>query len=320
MDLLRSLPIGLYLETPVTWLHRADPRVKLGWLVSILLSPIAANSGWRLAMVGLLVVLTLVLGIPVRVWRRQMGLLAAFSLLLFSVTTIAPDGLNVSYTPRLPVNDLAFSEVRSPNPPPLDDTPELALPQPTGYRYILVEQPLFRMGNRQMVLRVTQRSLDLAIRVATLTFILLYSSTLYLLTTAPEEIAAAFEYLAQPLRRVGVPVTEVVLTLTLSLRFIPLVLEEVQNLVRAVRTRAINWKKLGFRGSAQVWVTVAERFLENLLLRAEQIASAMLVRGFVGADRHQVRWYGFRLGAWDAVLMVGILAFWGLRIVVGHRA
>jgi len=69
----------------------------------------------------------------------------------------------------------------------------------------------------------------------------------------------------QPLRRLKWPVTEIALTLTLSLRFIPLVLEEVQNLIRSVRTRAINWKKLGF-GAVRVWMMVAERLLENLLL------------------------------------------------------
>lgn len=320
MDLLRSLPIGLYLETPNTWLHRTDPRVKLLWLISFLLSPIAANAYWRLGVAAALLVITLAACIPWRVWRRQIGLLAAFSVLLFGVTAIAPDGLDVSYTARIPRNDLMLGQIRPPDAPM--DALELTgepLPQPTGYRYILVNQPLFPLGKGQVTLKVTRRSLDLAVRVSTLTFILLYSSNLYLLTTAPEEIAAAFEALSLPFKRLGWPVTELVLTLTLSLRFIPLVLEEVQNLIRAVRTRAINWKKLGFRGSVQVWVVVAERFLENLLLRAEQIASAMQVRGFVGANQHQVRWHQFRLGIQDGVVMAAVVAFWGMRFYLGGR-
>lgn len=52
----------------------------------------------------------------------------------------------------------------------------------------------------------------------------------------------ALESLMEPLRRLKLPVTEIALTLTLSLRFFPLVLEEIQNLIRSVRTRAINWK------------------------------------------------------------------------------
>ncbi len=55
MDLLKSLPLGLYLEQPITWLHRLDPRVKLVWLVSILVSPILANATWRFVVVGLLI-------------------------------------------------------------------------------------------------------------------------------------------------------------------------------------------------------------------------------------------------------------------------
>jgi len=72
MDLLRSLPIGLYLEQPVTWLHRLDPRVKLAWLLGFLLTPIAASSTWRLILVGLLLLLTLlVLLLAQPIWRKQ---------------------------------------------------------------------------------------------------------------------------------------------------------------------------------------------------------------------------------------------------------
>ena len=66
MDLLRSLPIGLYLEQPVTWLHQLDPRIKLAWLVSILISPILANAEWRFFLVVLLFALTVAARIP---WR-----------------------------------------------------------------------------------------------------------------------------------------------------------------------------------------------------------------------------------------------------------
>ena len=48
MDLLRSLPIGLYVEKPFSWLHRLDSRVKLGWLMSLILSPLLANGPWRI--------------------------------------------------------------------------------------------------------------------------------------------------------------------------------------------------------------------------------------------------------------------------------
>ena len=123
-----------------------------------------------------------------------------------------------------------------------------------------------------------------------------------------------------PLRRFGVPVTEIALTLTLSLRFIPLVLEEFQNLVRSIRTRAIDWKKLGLKRSVQIGLTVAERLVKNLLLRSEQIASAMMVRGFTSPNEHRVEWHQLKLSWRDAVALSGLGLVWVGRFVFGGEA
>ncbi|WP_448572778.1 energy-coupling factor transporter transmembrane component T family protein [Trichothermofontia sp.] len=324
MDLLRSLPLGLYLEQPVTWLHRLDPRIKLAWLMTFLAAPILASAAWRLLLVGLLIAITFLARVPVRVWRQQMGWLLTLSTLVFVLTAIAPDGLATTSQPRLPANalDLAEQTTIPPLPPRCPwyrpfcrSTPTARpaparqeLPQPTDYRYVLMQQGPFT---------VTRRTFDLGIRVSTLIFTLIYSTNLYLLTTAPEEITAGLEDLMAPLRRLHWPVTEIALTLTLSLRFIPLVLEEVQNLVRAVRTRAINWKKLGLRRAINLWMTLAERLLKNLLLRAEQIASAMKVRGFTSPDQHRVQWHQARLRGGDWWAVVGLVCLWGARLLSG---
>ncbi len=327
MDLLRSLPLGLYLEQPVTWLHRLDSRVKFLWLMSFLVAPILANSPARLAIVVLLIMLTLSAMIPLRVWRQQMGWLLLLMTMVFVLTAIAPDGLAATHQPRLPKDELAAAQqiTLPPSPPrrpwynPLGlgqprstppSVPSAELPQPTPYRYILLKQPPFT---------VTQQSLDLSIRVSTLIFTLIYSTNLYLLTTAPEEITAGLDSLMNPLRRLKLPITEVVLTLTLALRFIPLVLEEVQNLVRSIQTRAINWRKLGFRGAAQIWLMVAERLLENLLRRAEQIASAMLIRGFTTPSQHRVQWHPLQINRQDWLAIVGLFLLWGIRLIWGGQ-
>jgi len=119
MDLLRSLPIGLYLEKPETWLHKLDARVKLIWLMSFLATPLLANPYWRLSLVGVLIILTLSAAIPLRVWRQQMGWLLAFCALLLVITCITPDGLAVNYSPRLPQSDIEFVN-------------------PTDYQYVLI--------------------------------------------------------------------------------------------------------------------------------------------------------------------------------------
>jgi energy-coupling factor transport system permease protein len=328
MDLLKSLPLGLYLEKPITWLHKLDPRVKLVWLLSCLLTPVLASSLWRLILVLLLILVTLSAGIPWRVWRKQMGGLLSFCFLVFFMSAaIAPDGLSVTYQNRLPANEIAFALEQPPakttTEPASDNQPwnlfrqstkskppmpawqkNLELPQPTDYKYILFQQG---------PIKISRKSVDLAIRVSTLFFVVIYSTNLFLLTTASEEITAGIEDLMQPLKRFNLPVTEIALTLTISLRFLPLVLEEIQNLIRSIRTRAINWRKLGLKQAINIWLIVAERLLENLLLRAEQIASAMMVRGFTTPNQHRVEWHELQLKITDWLVLGILIIFWAAR-------
>lgn len=316
MDLLRSLPIGLYLEQPVTWLHRIDARVKVAWLMSFLLAPVLASSIYRIVIVVMLLLLTVSARIPWRVWRQQMGWLLLLASLITVLLLLLPDGIAVSQQPRLP------SAQTIGNWPDTLSAPEAlpTLPPVTGYRYDIVDWQIARLGPLNLAIHITQRSLRIAIKVSTLLFTLIYATTLFLLTTAPEEITEGLENLMRPLRWIGLPVTEIALTLTLALRFIPLVLEEVQNLVRSISTRAIKWQKLGVRGALQIWLMVSERLIENLLLRAAQIASAMQVRGFTSPNQHRVVWHRLKLHWWDWLVLVGLCLFWWSRWIYGGAA
>ncbi|MDB9536766.1 energy-coupling factor transporter transmembrane protein EcfT [Dolichospermum planctonicum CS-1226] len=305
MDLLRSLPIGLYLEEPETWLHKLDPRVKLIWLLSFLSSYVFANNYWRVLLVLLLILLTVFAKIPLRVWRQQMGWLLVLSFLVLAIAAISPDGLGINYQSRLPRDAQILTQPSTDKKTQI--TPTIA-DNNKQYSYVLFHQGF---------VKVSRRSWDLAISLSTIVFTLIYSTNLYLLTTSPEEITSGMESLMQPLRKLNIPVTEITLTLTLSLRFIPLVLEEIQNLVRSVMTRAINWKKLGLKGGAKVWLIVTERLLKNLLLRAEQMANAMMVRGFTSPNEHQVKWQELRLKMADWLAIASLMIFWVIRIALG---
>ncbi|AFY58307.1 ABC-type cobalt transport system, permease component CbiQ [Rivularia sp. PCC 7116] len=307
MDLLRSLPLGLYLEQPITWLHKLDSRVKFVWLMSFLTTYIFANTWWRAILVCVLIFITLVSGIPRRVWRQQMGYLLSICFLVLIIASLSPDGMGVDYQPRLPIENQYLNQ-----PSTQDNTENSILSRFKSQEYNYV---LFARGP----VKVTRHSFDLAVRLSTIFFTVLYSTTLYLLTTAPEEITAGIESLMQPLRRFKVPVTEIALTLTLSLRFIPLVLEEIQNLVRSVMTRAINWKKLGLKGVVKVWMMVAERLLQNLLLRADQMANGIVVRGFIGSNQHRVQWHNLRLKGFDWLAIAVLILFWGMRFTIGNQ-
>ncbi len=293
MDLLRSLPLGLYLEQPLTWLHRLDPRVKLAWLLSFLLAPIFSNEACRITGVAILIMIALLGGIPWRALRQQLMWVLLFGGIISGIALILPDSVSMPHQPRLPA-----------------ETPIVS-----SYKFVLLQ---FDQGF--LHLKITRKSLKTAIYGGTLIFTLIYSTTIFLLTTAPEEVTAALEKLMQPLKMFKVPVTEIALTLTLSLRFIPLVLEEIQNLVRSMSTRGINWQKLGMKNTLKVWLTVAEKLLENLLMRAEQIATAMQLRGFTTPGEHQVEWQQLRITTGDVLALFVLVGFWVARITWGGES
>ncbi len=306
MDILRSLPIGLYLEQPITWLHRLDPRIKLFGLLTILLSPIQANAFWRIAIAVLLIILTFAAKIPMRIWKQQMGILLLLAFMTLAIATISPDGFNTTVQPRRPIPEITVNAEKPIIAPPLT----IKLPQPNSYSYVI-----WKAGN----ITVTRRSVDLGMRVCTLIFTYLYAPTLFLLVTAPEEITAAIASICSPLKFLKIPVVEIVLTLTLALRFVPLVLEEVQNLARAMRTRSINWKRLGFKRTSQIWLILAERLIDNLFIRAEQTANAMQVRGFTTPNTHLVVWNPLKFLPYDVVFLILLIGMWGVRIWFGSE-
>ena len=126
---------------------------------------------------------------------------------------------------------------------------------------------------------VTRRSAELGVNSATLLFTVIHSANLLLLTTPPEELVWGLSWCMAPLARLGVPVERLGFTLLLALRFLPLVQEEFQNLLRSLATRSVNLRRLGFQASVGLVLALGERLLANVLLRAEQGAEALLARG-----------------------------------------
>jgi len=247
----------------------------------------------------------------------------ALSLLTFGITSLAPDGLGVfpqpqrqdmqvvgyglTGIPAVPVSGAGHFDLAVEQGSPDRAWRAQTRAWQTPYRYRLVQ---FSLLGRTF--QVSRRSLSVALRLGTLIFTLLYATHLFLLTTAPEEIAEGIGQWLQPLKRWRWPIAEVILTLTLALRFLPLVMEEVQNLARAVRTRDVRWGSLSFRGGMQTLLALVERFFENLLLRAEQTAMAMQARGLTGPD-HPLRWHRLQLRRLDRGLLALLPLFWLLR-------
>ena len=286
MDWLRQIPMGQYVDGREGWLRRLDPRLKLAWSLVFLLTPVLAGPFWRLGLVVALLVLTLVSGLPRRIWWR--------SLLLLTLLSLAVGTLSMLLPAADPPATLALRSAQ--------ELPDAALQGPSWV--------LFELGP----LMVDRASLLLGLRTSTLIFTVIHSVNLVLISTSPEDLVWALSWCLAPLRRLGLPVERLGFQLLLALRFLPLVQEELQNLLRSLASRAVNLRRLGFKASFGLVLAVGERLLANILLRAEQGADALLARGgtVLGPSR-------FRLAEQQPAPMLNGLAVLALLSVLGLR-
>lgn len=288
MDWVRQIPIGQFVDVSPGWLRRLDPRLKIAWSVMFLLSPILAGPLWRLGLVLAVLGITVISGLPARVWRRSLPGLLAVALLVGGLAALLPVGEVAPGTLQRPPGEL---NLLAPSPPlpaqpsgtgavPAGPLDQESSPSRSGLAWEWVHWGPLMVGPVPLgPLVITRRSAELGVNGATLLVTVIQSTNLMLLTTPPEELVWALNWFLTPLRPLGVPVERLGFTLLLSLRFLPLVQEELQNLLRSIATRAVNARQLGRRGVLALALAVGERLFRNVLLRSEQGAEALLARG-----------------------------------------
>ncbi len=299
MDWVRQIPIGQFVDVAPGWLRRLDPRLKMAWSLLFLLTPILAGPSWRLGLVVALIVLTACSGLPGRVWVRSLSVLLVVATLIGALAAFLPVGEVAPGVLQRPPNELSLvppaplAPASGPQRTPgsrggPDHIPGAERPSGAaspgvsrnGLAWELVRWGPLMVGSVPLgPLVITRRSAELGLNGATLLVTVIQSTNLMLLTTPPEELVWALNWALAPLRIVGLPVDRLGFTLLLALRFLPLVQEELQNLLRSVATRAASARQLGRRGVLALVLAVAERLFRNVLLRAEQGAEALLARG-----------------------------------------
>ncbi len=114
--------------------------------------------------------------------------------------------------------------------------------------------------------------------------IMVLYSTLLTLTTSPLELAGAIEDLLTPLKKVKFPAHEVGMMISIALRFIPTLFEEMNKVMNAQASRGIDFKNGKMKEKIRGIVSMLIPLFINSLKRADDLANAMEVRGYVGGE------------------------------------
>ena len=103
-------------------------------------------------------------------------------------------------------------------------------------------------------------------------------------TTTPPALAEAIGWLMGPLRRLGVPVTDVSMAISVALRFVPLTAEELERIRCAQRSRGARVDEGGVVARLRGWGQLLVPLLVALFRRADELARAMCDRCYTGSQ------------------------------------
>jgi energy-coupling factor transport system permease protein len=123
---------------------------------------------------------------------------------------------------------------------------------------------------------------------------IIFVSTVVTLTTKPIDLTDGINSLLRPLRALKVPVDEFSLMLSISLRFIPNLLDETQKVMDAQRARGTQFGEGSLFKQMKTLIPVFLPLFVSSLNRAEELANAMEVRGYQSGEKRstfrQLQW------------------------------
>ncbi|RLL40723.1 energy-coupling factor transporter transmembrane protein EcfT [Oceanobacillus piezotolerans] len=113
-------------------------------------------------------------------------------------------------------------------------------------------------------------------------FLLILVTSLLTLTTTPMEITDAIEDMLRPLNKVKFPVHELALMMSISLRFIPTLMQETEKISKAQASRGVDFKNGPIKARIKAVVPLLVPLFVSAFKRAEELAMAMEARGYQG--------------------------------------
>src|SRR5690625_3952765 len=115
-------------------------------------------------------------------------------------------------------------------------------------------------------------------------FLLIIVTSLLTLTTTPMEITDALEMMLQPLKKVKFPIHELALMMSISLRFIPTLMQETDKISKAQASRGVDFRTGPFKERIKAIVPLLIPLFVSAFKRAEELAMAMEARGYNGGE------------------------------------
>ena len=129
-----------------------------------------------------------------------------------------------------------------------------------------------------------QEGLKMAISMAIRLTLLIIGSSVMTLTTTPNNLTDGMEKMMGPLKVCKVPVHEVAMMMSIALRFIPILLEETDKIMKAQIARGADFESGNLFKRAKAMVPLLVPLFISAFRRANDLAMAMEARCYRGGE------------------------------------
>ena len=134
------------------------------------------------------------------------------------------------------------------------------------------------------IFKMTREGLNFAIKMAIRLSLLILGSSIMTLTTTPTQLTDALESLMRPLKKVRVPVHEIAMMMSIALRFIPILMEETDKIMKAQIARGADFESRNLIKKIKSMVPLLVPLFISAFRRANDLAMAMEARCYRGGE------------------------------------
>ncbi|MGI6136767.1 MAG: energy-coupling factor transporter transmembrane protein EcfT [Clostridiales bacterium] len=169
---------------------------------------------------------------------------------------------------------------------------------------------------------ISTGGIELAIKVVLRIVLLVGGTSMLTFTTTPMELTDGLESLMTPLKWIKVPVHDIAIIMNISLKFIPILTEEVDKITMAQKARGASFDEGGLITRAKALIPILIPLFVSAFRRADELALALDARCYNATPNRtkykllKVTWRDIIAALFTAILVVIVVAvnnnFWGL--------
>lgn len=148
-----------------------------------------------------------------------------------------------------------------------------------GFNLFLTKgSPVFEIG----FITITKEGIILASKTGFRLIFLIMGSSIMTYTTTPNQLTDGLENLLNPLNRLKVPVHEIAMMMSIALRFIPILVEETDKIMKAQLARGADFESGNLLQKAKSLIPILVPLFVSAFRRADDLAMAMEARCYRG--------------------------------------